>query len=160
MLPAVLEGFWYFDFQSALAGVLARLIILSPVITNASKFFLLLPPPSLESESLLPELVLPSLCSGRNGSLEADCVVLWLESPEEEIGSGRTEVDWDVLNAGEQEEDSEDIEGLLSNRGSSDDLLSLEGFPEGISGSRSFGREGVSSLERLQLNCGTLSGDV
>ena len=25
-----------------------------------SKFFLLLPPPSLESESLLPELVLPS----------------------------------------------------------------------------------------------------
>ena len=70
--------------------------------------------------------------------------------------SGRTEVDWDVLNAGEQEEDSEDIEGLLSNRGSSDDLLSLEGFPEGISGSRSFGREGVSSLERLQLSCGTL----
>ena len=65
-------------------------------------------------------------------------------------------MDWDVLNAGEQEEDSEDIEGLLSNRGSSDDLLSLEGFPEGISGSRSFGREGVSSLERLQLNCGTL----
>ena len=83
-------------------------------------------------------------------------MVLWLESPEEEIGSGRTEVDWDVLNAGEQEEDSEDIEGLLSNRGSSDDLLSLEGFPEGISGSRSFGREGVSSLERLQLSCGTL----
>ena len=96
------------------------------------------------------------LCSGRNGSLEADCVVLWLESPEEEIGSGRTEVDCEVLNAGEQEEESEDIEGLLSNRGSSDDLLSLEGFPEGISGSRSFGREGVSSLERLQLNCGTL----
>ena len=83
-------------------------------------------------------------------------MVLWLESPEEEIGSGRTEVDCEVLNAGEQEEDSEDIEGLLSNRGSSDDLLSLEGFPEGISGSRSFGREGVSSLERLQLNCGTL----
>ena len=96
------------------------------------------------------------LCSGRNGSLEADCVVLWLESPEEEIGSGRTEVDCEVLNAGEQEEESEDIEGLLSNRGSSDDLLSLEGFPVGISGSRSFGREGVSSLERLQLNCGTL----
>ena len=92
------------------------------------------------------------LCSGRNGSLEADCVVLWLESPEEEIGSGRTEVDCEVLNAGEQEEESEDIEGLLSNRGSSDDLLSLDG----ISGSRSFGREGVSSLERLQLNCGTL----
>jgi len=132
------------------------LIILSPVITNASKFFLLLPPPSLESESLLPELVLPSLCSGRNGSLEADCVVLWLESPEEEIGSGRTEVDCEVLNAGEQEEESEDIEGLLSNRGSSDDLLSLDG----IRGSRSLGREGVSSLERLQLNCGTLSGDV
>ena len=65
-------------------------------------------------------------------------------------------MDWDVLNAGEQEEDSEDIEGLLSNRGSSDDILSLEGFPEGISGSRSFGREGVSSLERLQLSCGTL----
>ena len=61
-------------------------------------------------------------------------------------------MDWDVLNAGEQEEDSEDIEGLLSNRGSSDDLLSLDG----ISGSRSFGREGVSSLERLQLSCGTL----
>ena len=83
-------------------------------------------------------------------------MVLWLESPEEEIGSGRTEVDCEVLNAGEQEEESEDIEGLLSNRGSSDDLLSLEGFPVGISGSRSFGREGVSSLERLQLNCGTL----
>ena len=65
-------------------------------------------------------------------------------------------MDWDVLNAGEQEEDSEDIEGLLSNRGSSDDILSLERFPEGISGSRSFGREGVSSLERLQLSCGTL----
>ena len=82
-------------------------------------------------------------------------MVLWLESPEEEIGSGRTGVDCEVLNAGEQEEESEDIEGLLSNRGSSDDLLSLDG----ISGSRSFGREGVSSLERLQLNCGTLDGE-
>ena len=61
-------------------------------------------------------------------------------------------MDCEVLNAGEQEEESEDIEGLLSNRGSSDDLLSLDG----IRGSRSLGREGVSSLERLQLNCGTL----
>ena len=65
-------------------------------------------------------------------------------------------MDCEVLNAGEQAEESADIEGLLSNRGSSEDLLSLGGFPVGISGSRSFGREGVSSLERLQLNCGTL----
>jgi hypothetical protein len=68
----IVEGFWYFDFQSALAGVLARLIILSPVITNASKFFLLFPLSSLESESLLPELELPSLLRGRNGSLDVD----------------------------------------------------------------------------------------